>query len=117
MNETAMHDYELWAIINGHRYRAIIDGETVAGQSIRGNGGVHMPIDEKKRLIETYLLPKAAAKKERSMLSAIKEVKINADCTLINCRTVNGWLKEKAIQPEDLDYEDEYELALKYFKD
>lgn len=65
MNESSMHDYELWCIINGKRYRKIIDGESSIGKDISMKGGNRMSVEDKKSLIVQYLLPKAMAEKKR----------------------------------------------------
>lgn len=62
MNESSMHDYELWCIIDGKRYRTIIDGESAIGKEISAKGGNRMSVEDKKSLIKQLLIPKALAK-------------------------------------------------------
>ena len=50
------------------------------------------------------------------MYYKIKDVSVYNDGTMIRCKTENGWLSGKTIKSEDKVMEDEYELALKYFK-
>lgn len=66
IKESARHDYELWAVINEKAYRYLVDGESSLGISIKELGSYHMPIVEKIRLVETYLLPKAKMASHRS---------------------------------------------------
>lgn len=116
LTETAMHDFELRAEIDGKRYRAMIDGESKDGQEIQSKGGNKMDIEDMKTLIERHLLPKAEVNRDKLLYYKIKDVSVYNDGTMIRCKTENGWLSGKTIKSEDKVMEDEYELALKYFK-
>jgi len=58
IKENGRHDFELWAVVDNKAYRHLIDGESELGQSIKCLGSYHMPIEEKVKLLQTYILPK-----------------------------------------------------------
>lgn len=117
ITETAMHDFELRAEIDGKRYRTIIDGETPEASLIKMKGGNKMKTEDMKELIEKHLLPKAELNRDKLLYYKIKDVAIYDDNKMIRCKTDNGWLSGKRIKSQDKDFDDEYDLALKYFKE
>lgn len=117
LTETMSRDFELLAEIDGRRYRTTIDGESEEGTLILSKGGNNMGCEDIKSLIEKYLIPKAEIFRDRQLYLKIKEVSIFNDKTKIRCKTDNGWMPSKKIKVEDKYYEDEYDLAFKYYKE
>lgn len=116
ISETEIHDYELRAIIDNKRYRTMIDGESSDGKSIRAGGGNTASMENKKEWIEKFIIPKAEKQRDQFLMSKIKEVSLYDNNEMIRCKTEEGWLLGKKIKPEDMEFDDKYELALKYFK-
>lgn len=116
VTETAMHDFEIRGIINDKRYRFIIDGESEDGEMIKSAVVKKMQDKETKSIIEKYLIPKAEKERNSILMSKIKEVSIYNEDKMIRCRTESGWLSGKKIHSEDMAINDEYDMALKYFK-
>lgn len=63
IKENDRHDFELWAVIENKPYRYLVDGELKLGQSIKQSGSYQMSIDNKIKLLQTYLVPKAMKNK------------------------------------------------------
>lgn len=116
ITETDMGDFEIWALINEKRVRAIIDGEHEDGIYIKDNGGNNMNESDIKRFVTKYLLPKAEKERDKLLMYKIKDVNLYNNNTMIRCKVDGNWLLGKKIKTEDVGFEDEYELAFKYFK-
>lgn len=117
ITETPMHDFELRAIVNDSRYRTIVDGESEEGDFIKSKGGNRMDVKDIRLLIDKHIMPKAERARDKWLLYKIKEANRYDNDKMIRCKIDNQWMPGKKIDEKDMDVEDEYDLALKYFRD
>ena len=61
-------------------------------------------------------MPKAERAREKLLLYKIKEANRYDNNKMIRCKIDNQWMPGKKIDKEDMNIEDDYDLALKYFR-